>query len=234
LILLFIRFNRLDVGAHRPLLGWLIIAATPTTLAIAKSGSNLNYLTEMYACLAIVFGIVVASLESQKIRRGAILLSLLWCSLPSFGLALKMPQSLNSLASAEMQRSALVQFIRKCQGPILTDDLMGLELLAEKQIIFQPYEVNQLARKGLWNDRKLRRLLRTKRFSAALIAQPFSRRFIRMERWSKAQWRILRRGYQSRGSFGQNEIYLPKAALHSQVATLSPILETSCSVAVYL
>jgi len=205
-----ILFQRRDARINRPLLLILIVAALPSFLSIAKSGSNLNYLTEMYGAIAVIFGVVVGGVTDH--RKKSLILALVVGALaaPRFESAKSLPNVALAIPAARVKAAETVRFIKALPGPILTDDLMGLELLAGKKIVFQPYEVNQLQRVGRWHDRGIRKILRTRRVAAVLVSAPYRRIFVRKERWSAPQWRLVRRNYRARKHFFGSAVYVPR------------------------
>lgn len=195
----FVMFRRRDVSAHRPVLGLLLIAAVPSFVSIAKSGSNLNYLTEMCVALSVIFGIVVGSLSDKQGKAALVTLVVAALVVPRVQSVVHLPQSRVGVTSAQANATQAIAFIASLPGPVLSDDLMGVELLAKKEIVFQPYEINQLQRVGRWRDRGLRKILRTGRAGMVLVSAPYRRTFVRRERWSVPQWRFVRRDYRAAG-----------------------------------
>ena len=49
----------------------------------------------------------------------------------------------------------LARLVRGANGPVLTDEYMGLVPLARRSLYFQPFEFKQLADAGVWDERLL-------------------------------------------------------------------------------
>jgi hypothetical protein len=208
IVVSMIIFYRLDNLRVRPLLGWLLLGAVPSFITLAKSGSNLNYLVEMYVVIALISGLVIGGLSCRPVNtRIAIILACI-SVLPMGSTALTFDRLVPTLKHSREKAASFIRAVRRTPGLVLTDDLMGVELLAEKQLVFQSYEVNQLQRRGRWNDSKLRGLIRAGQVSFAAISKPYARRFIRSERWSKAQWRLLRRSMKRSGRFAGTDVFI--------------------------
>lgn len=73
------------------------------------------------------------------------------------------------LKHSQEKAASITRAVRRTPGLILPDDLMGVELLAGKRVVFQLYEVNQLQRRGRRNDSKVRGLIRTGRVSFSAV-----------------------------------------------------------------
>jgi hypothetical protein len=218
IVVSMIIFYRMDNLHVRPLLGWLFLGAVPSFITLAKSGSNLNYLVEMYVVIALISGLVIGGLSRRRANtRIAIILACI-SVLPLGSKALTFDRLVPTVKHSREKAASFTRAVRRTPGLVLTDDLMGVELLTGKQIVFQSYEVNQLQRRGRWNDSKLRGLIRTGRVSFAAISRPYAAPLLRRERWSKAQWRLLRRCMKRSGRFAGSDVFIIPSENRAPVA----------------
>ena len=89
----------------------------------------------------------------------------------------------------------LVDLIRSSSEPIIADEQMGLLALNGKPILFQPFEMSQLALAGLWNQQPFLDALSRGDYPIILLYQPSRNPQLRFERWTPDMLRIINNDY---------------------------------------
>jgi hypothetical protein len=95
-------------------------------------------------------------------------------------------------------------------GPVLTDDYMGLLPERGKRIYFQPFEMTQLARDGDWNQRPFVQNIANEKFPLIMIWSPPFAREIKQDRWTPRMLEEIRDHYERQGRIADMVIYRPK------------------------
>jgi hypothetical protein len=169
------------------LLGGLAVALT-----IAKIGSNVNYLYELCAALALAGGVCVGLL--------ARLPGLQAVALAALAVQIGMLQSLSEDKYAAIVReriarqeelAALFTLVRDEARPIVADEAMGMLPLAGKPILFQPFEMSQIALGDVWDQREWLDALRDGRYPVVLIDNPYRNPSLRYERWTPEMLAVI-------------------------------------------
>jgi hypothetical protein len=171
-----------------------------------KLGSNEGYFSEFHIALAFFMGLLVA--PSKRVRpdvknsdtslliAGQVLLyaAALWQS--------TYHGYLQTLYSSQMQ---LKHTIETSPGIVLADTHMGLVALSGKPLYYQPFEMNQLWRSGLWSQDKFLDDLRRKKFSLIVIHDlPETNR-----RWSDGMMHMIRTHYRVTETINQAQVWRP-------------------------
>jgi len=161
------------------LAGALLSAGT-----IGKIGSNVNYLLELCAALALVAGTVLT--WSRKVWRsdvespGPVWVPPLARSVVLILLAVQVPllmrftllnpvQDFKYRSSPRPSLDELRVLVAETAGPVLADEYMGMLTLNNKLLYIQPFEVTQLANAGLWDQTPLLDAIRAETFPLILI-----------------------------------------------------------------
>jgi len=161
------------------LAGALLSAGT-----IGKIGSNVNYLLELCAALALVAGTVLT--WSRKVWRsdvespGPVWVPPLARSVVLILLAVQVPllmrftllnpvQDFKYRSSLRPSLDELRVLVAETAGPVLADEYMGMLTLNNKLLYIQPFEVTQLANAGLWDQTPLLDAIRAETFPLILI-----------------------------------------------------------------
>lgn len=130
------------------------------TLTVAKSGSNVNYLVEWMAILAVLLGIVVrdaaaavAGVASTASKRSVVSLLLLPSMIGFQALILTFSPSYADhraeWRAGELQ--ALRDMIRSADRPVISDDMVLL-VRAGVPVQWEPAIFAELASTGMWNE----------------------------------------------------------------------------------
>ncbi len=185
-----------------------LIGASLSALTIGKVGSNVNYLLELCAALALAAGAVIAWSRTQAAvphSLRALLLVLL-----ALGLGRMMHVTLmektgdmrnRQVNSTELNK--LETFVKDTPGTILADEYMGMLTLQGRPLVIQPFEVTQLAAANVWDQTPLLESIRNRKFSAIILYdQPWSN-----ERWTPEMLDEIYRSYTLSGLIAGNKVY---------------------------
>ena len=183
--------------------GWLMVVpylagALLSAATIGKIGSNVNYLLELCAALALVAGTVAA--WSGKVWRDdaappgpawvpplvrsvvLILLAVQAGMLMRFTLQ-RPVQDFKYRAFARPSLHELRDLVAETAGIALADEYMGMITLKGESLYIQPFEVTQLANAGLWDQTPLLDAIRAETFPLILIHH-FRYYPVYQERWT--------------------------------------------------
>ena len=191
LLALLTRRYRLNLSAY-----FVLLFSIPTAVAAGKIGSDVNYLFDLCAGIGICCGVLLTKIESVFIRKGFVLA----VGLLSISILQQIAVSTYAAFTAPDRKEALVSIsslVKSHSGKIISDDLMGIEVINGYPLLFQPFEMNMLSRQGLWNERSLIEAIDQKLISCAIVTFDTTGRLIR-ERWPESfQARILDRIHQN-------------------------------------
>jgi hypothetical protein len=186
-----------------------LVGGTLSALTVGKIGSNVNYLLEMCAGLGLAAGGVLAWARQPGQHRAlaAGVLAVL-----ALQLSYSMRLTLTAYASDLSDRRALTNdlhrletMVAEAQGPVLADEYMGLSTLAGRPLYMQPFEVTQLARAGVWDQKPLLDSLDQQAFDLILIYdRPWSR-----ERWTPEMISAIESNYRLTGQVAETKVYRP-------------------------
>ncbi|MCX7626632.1 MAG: hypothetical protein N2Z21_10560 [Candidatus Sumerlaeaceae bacterium] len=155
--------------------GILVVAYFLTSLinilAIAKSGSAENYLLEPLAAASLFVGVMMArSLKIASTTSGLaydpihLMALLLLCHTIAMGNLRPILMSKQPSPEDFKNAALLTQQIRAAKSPVLCE-LACYTIFAEKDVLFQPFIMSELARQGRWDQEPFLRDLRNKKFS---------------------------------------------------------------------
>jgi hypothetical protein len=185
-----------------------LVGAALSGLTIGKVGSNVNYLLELGAAVALSIGALMAWLGP---RRAVAAVAALFLTLDVTLMILSSPYRAVTharLGQAEDARR-LERLVREAGGVVLADEEMGLLARAGRPIFFQPFEMTQLARAGRWDQRPLLDDLERQAFTAILIYTipdvPLHR-----ERWTDEMLAAIERRYAVTERIGQTLVFRPR------------------------
>ena len=184
------------------------VGAVVVALTISKVGSDINYLYELAAAFCIVAGAVVAWLRRIPVLRAAVLGVLAW----QVFMAQELSQSKYYMIVVERterqaEMDALYQRVQQIEQPAIADENIGLLVLAGKPILFQPFEMSQLATVGMWDEQPFLRALESGVYPVVLLYQPYRNPSLRFERWTPEMLRILNERFRSAGQLAEATIY---------------------------
>ncbi|MBN2394026.1 MAG: glycosyltransferase family 39 protein [Anaerolineae bacterium] len=214
------------------LAGALLSAGT-----IGKIGSNVNYLLELCAALALVAGTVLT--WSGRVWRDAaespgpawvpplirsvvlILLAVQAGMLMQFTL-LNPVQDFKYRASGRQGLQQLHELVAETIGPILADEYMGMLTLEDRSLYIQPFEVTQLANAGLWDQSPLLESIRAEAFPLILIHH-FRGYPVYKERWTPEMLDVIQEHYVASGFEADTILFRPRST-----AAITPPVDGAC------
>jgi ABC-type glycerol-3-phosphate transport system permease component len=199
----------------RPASWWLVGAylggSAAATLLIGKVGSDVNYLLELSAALALAAGALIARYSSQTGARCVLLLAL------AVQVATMVQASQDFYAGFQQgvidQRSGLARLeaiVDGSKGPVLADEYAGLLPLDGRRIYLQPFEMTQLQRDGRWNQEPLLRSIKRRNFPLILIWKPPYAAGIEQERWTRDMLEAIEESYEPVQKHVVTVVYRPR------------------------
>ncbi|MGC9395185.1 MAG: ArnT family glycosyltransferase [Anaerolineae bacterium] len=214
------------------LAGALLSAGT-----IGKIGSNVNYLLELCAALALVAGTVLA--WSGKVWRedagspGPAWVSPLVRSVVLILLAVQVGmlmrftlrnpvQEFKYRASPQPSLRELRELVAETAGPILADEYMGMLTLDGRALYIQPFEVTQLANTGLWDQTPFLEAIRAETFPLILIHH-FRGYPVYKERWSPEMLDVIQEHYVASGFEADTILFRPRGT-----TAINPPVKGAC------
>ncbi|NSW53035.1 MAG: glycosyltransferase family 39 protein [Anaerolineae bacterium] len=194
------------------LTGPYFLLGTLTALTIGKDGSNVNYLYEMYAGIALLTGALLGlTRENQHYRWVQFgLLALLFFPITgAIQLNLEEYADRHHNRMAEATDLALLQnWIAQTDGAILADEHMSMVVTAGKPLRFQPFEYKMLENAGLWDQSDFLTSIREKQFSLVLLYDP-PWWDSRSSRWSPEQLAAIEENYGISERVADTLVYQP-------------------------
>lgn len=193
--------------------GWALIApyalgATLTALAIGKVGSNVNYLLELSAALCLALGALIARLGPHPLARQVLLAALavqFVLLVPGSGYQ----QRVAGRMAGRDDLAALQRVVRQADGPVLADEEMGMLVRAGRPILLQPFEMSQLARAGVWDERPFLDAIDRRQFAAILVLH-VPGADLEQERWTDAMRAHIARSYAQAEQIGGTIVFRPR------------------------
>ncbi len=184
------------------------VGAALSGLTIGKVGSNVNYFLELSAAMSLAIGAFIAWQRPRPAARHALMLILalqLFLLLP--GMRYHLFTELKLGQSEDQAR--LMQIIRSSDGPVLADEEMGLLALDQRPLYFQPFEMTQLARDGVWDQAPLLAAIDRQQFAAIMILM-LPTPPIHRDRWTDEMLNQIDRRYEAAEIVGNTVVYRPK------------------------
>jgi hypothetical protein len=192
---------------------WRLVApyalgAVVSGLTIGKVGSNVNYLIELGAGVSLAIGALIAWQRPRRAVHAAITLLL---ALDLALVVLASPYRTVTHVRLKQGEDAqhLLEVVHRTPGIALADEDMGLLPLDGRPIVFQPFEMTQLARTGRWDQRPFLRDIERQAFTAILIYRipelPLHR-----QRWTDEMLATIDRRYVVEERIGPTEVYRPR------------------------
>lgn len=208
-LLVIILLLRPWLKAWRPIIMYLI-GGLFVALTIGKVGANINYLLEIFAGLSLMVGMLVSFAThptKSHLSLGfvnLILIVMLWMSQMVAGSFLTFRSQPEFISEMDQMRLA----IRAADGPILADEFMGLLVLENRPVVFQPFDMTQLAVRAKWDQRPFLADLEAQKFSLILFSEP--RPNIVTERWTPEMVAMIKAAYKIKAQVGFTTLYIPK------------------------
>ncbi len=178
-------------------------------VSVGKIGANMNYFFEMIASSCILTGLCLQRLrdeiESEKIyiylTGTAIMVQLiLWLHMPF----LNEPTPTNKDWQSFRELSRVVA---QTDGAIISEDA-GLLVLNDKRVIFQPFELTQLANQRIWNQTGFVKDIENKHFALIILSFDVNC-FVDEERLTPSMSEAIRDNYQIKQKIGDYYLYKP-------------------------
>ena len=193
---------------------WLIapylIASVPLAMLVGKVGSDVNYLLELSAALGLATGAFIAW-QRRRPRLRIALIALLALQMLALAQSSRVPTGLqNYVIEQRAEVAQLSRMVASADGPVLTDDYMGLLPERGKRIYFQPFEMTQLARDDDWNQRPFVEDIAREKFPLIMIWSPPFAREIKRDRWTPQMLKEIDAHYQRTDCIADMVIYRPK------------------------
>jgi hypothetical protein len=193
------------------LVGAYLAAAVATAFLIGKIGSDVNYLLELSAALALAAGSLVGRYPLRPGVRAALLLVL------AVQVAIMVQASQFTYARFQAgvieNRDGLARLeevVDDSNGPVLADEYAGLLPLEGRNIYLRPFEMTQLQRDGRWDQRALLASIERREFPAILIWKPPYASGVYRERWTREMLKTIDVNYRSTHKYASTLVYRPR------------------------
>ncbi|MBA2511922.1 MAG: glycosyltransferase family 39 protein [Rubrobacteraceae bacterium] len=200
--------------APRDRVWWLVgpyLALTvPSALLVGKVGSDVNYLLELSAALCLATGALIAW-QRERPRLRALLIALLAVQVLALAQSSLVPSGLQDyVVDEERDVRQLSKIVAAADGPVLTDEYMGLLPLNGKHIQFQPFEMTQLSRDGAWNQDRAVESIRKEKYSVIMMWEPPFAKDIKQDRWTDEMLAAVEANYEPEERLADMVVYRPK------------------------
>jgi hypothetical protein len=192
-----------------PLIGPYLIGAVLSALTIGKVGSNVNYLLEAGAAVGLSLGALLAWQRPRRVVHAVIAL-LLTLDVSLMVLASPYRAVLHGRIAQRVAAEQLIGIVHESRGIVLADEEIGLLPLDGRPIYFQPFEMTQLARAGLWDQAPFLHALERQIFPVILLFR-IPEVPIHRTRWTDEMLAVIDRRYVLDQRVGQTEVYRPRA-----------------------
>lgn len=200
--------------APRDRLWWLVVPylalSVPSAMLVGKVGSDVNYLLELSAALCLATGALIAW---QRERPGlrAVLISLLALQVLALAQSSLVPSGLQDYVTGqEREIRELSRIVANADGPVLTDEHMGLLPLGDKRIHLQPFEMTQLSRDGSWNQERAVRSIRNEKYAVVMMWEPPFAKDIKQDRWTDGMLAAIDDHYVPQQRLADMVVYRPE------------------------
>ena len=193
---------------------WLVMPylalSFPSALLVGKVGSDVNYLLELSAALCLATGALIAW-QRERPRLRALLISLLAVQVLALAQSSLVPSGLQDyVVDQEQEVAQLSRIVAEADGPVLTDEYMGLLPLNGKRIQLQPFEMTQLSREGSWNQDRAVESVRNKEYSVIMMWEPPFAKDIKQDRWTEEMLGAIEASYEPEGRLADMVVYRPE------------------------
>jgi hypothetical protein len=193
-----------------PLLVPYLIGAALSALTIGKIGSNVNYFLELAAASSLVGGAYIWWSRERPWLRNLLLLVLVLQAGWLLRETLDGPVAYVASRAEDLPAlDELDDMVAAVDGPVLADEHMGLTTLHERPLFFQPFEITQLARAGLWDQTTILQDIENHRFPLILVYQ-FAYSSGHEERWTAEMLAAIKQYYRPAQNLAGDIVYQPK------------------------
>ncbi|MBE2182347.1 MAG: glycosyltransferase family 39 protein [Anaerolineae bacterium] len=185
------------------LLGGLAVALT-----IAKIGSDVNYLYELCAALCLTAGAFIAWCgRLSAVRAAAIVIIAVQVAAMQDISEQKYAPIISERIDRRPEMDSLLQLVNDETRTIIADEAMGLLPLVGKPILFQPFEMSQLAAAGLWDETDFLTQLAQGSYPVVLIYNPYRNPNLRFERWTPAMLSVINSSHRLATQRAETSVY---------------------------
>jgi uncharacterized membrane protein YccF (DUF307 family) len=196
------------------------LAASASALTIGKDGSNVNYLFEFSAALALLAGLMVAwpgpawqgrAWVGKRWWLKALLVVLLAVQIDglyAWNLKDYYAWPTHRARHERQEIAEMIALVENASGPVLADEFMGLVVLAGKRLAFQPFEYKQLVAGQVWDEQPFLEAIYDQKFALMLLFDPEGWDS-RGARWTPAQLSAIESHYVLKMRLAQTRIYAP-------------------------
>jgi len=193
---------------------WLVApylaASIPSAVLVGKVGSDVNYLLELSAALGLATGAFIAW-QRKRPRLRIALIALLAVQMLALVQSSRVPSGLqNYVIEQRGEVAQLSRMVARADGPVLTDDYMGLLPQRGRRIYFQPFEMTQLTRDGDWDQRPILEDIQDEKFPLIMIWSPPFAREIKDDRWTARMLEEIHAHYQRTDRIADMVVYRPR------------------------
>jgi hypothetical protein len=193
---------------------WLVapylLASIPSAVLVGKVGSDVNYLLELSAALGLATGAFIAW-QRERPRLRIALLALLAVQVLALVQSSRVPSGLqNYVIEQRGEVARLSRMVANANGPVLTDDYMGLLPQSGRRIYFQPFEMTQLTLDGDWDQRPILKDIDQEKFPLIMIWSPPFAREIKRDRWTPRMLEEIHDNYEKTDRVADMVIYRPR------------------------
>lgn len=187
---------------------YLVLAAA-SAATVGKLGSNVNYLLELSAAVALGCGALTARLRPAPRLRGLVLLALAIQMLAWIPPTRHASFAEMHFASAR-DTAAVLQRIEDTDGVVVSDEWLGLLPLARRDVVLQPFERTQLAEQGAWDQDPTVEWLRRGEAELVLLYRPEGLPGLWRSRWSSEMRAALEEAYVVTYRLGATDVLRPR------------------------
>lgn len=144
-----------------------LILATLLLITALKAGSMINYFLD-WACLtALLASLALAELLARPVggkagRAGTLALALV--ALQSFATLWLVGADFAGKRAQAGELSVLTRLVAEARGPVISDDMVAV-VRSGKPVQWEPFIFAELAKKGVWDERPLIRLIEQRHFA---------------------------------------------------------------------
>jgi hypothetical protein len=191
---------------------WLVapytLCAVVVALTISKIGSDINYFYELAVAFCLLAGALVAWLGRIPVLRAALLVALAGQVYLAQDLSERKyyPYIAERVIHVD-EVDVLFERVRATDQTMIADEYMGLLVLAGKPILFQPFEMSQLAQAGMWDNAPFLAALEGGTYPVVLQYNPFRNPGLRFERWTPEMLRILNERFRPAAQTAETTVY---------------------------
>lgn len=218
--------RRLGGATGWPMVIPYLAGALLSAFTIGKIGSNINYLLELCAALALVAGTVLAwsgrvwredaaspgrAWVPPLVRSVVLILLAVQAGMLMRFTLLNPVQDFKYRASSRTSLDELRALVAETAGPVLADEYMGMLTLNGKLLYLQPFEVTQLANAGLWDQSPLLDAIRAETFPLILIHH-YRWYPVYQERWTPEMLAAIQEHYVASDFKADTILFRPRSA----------------------